>query len=231
MRKNRSLIVIPALNEEETIEQVVSSILKYGDVLVVDDGSSDSTSNMAKSAGALVAINKVNLGYDEALNVGFQFAKLHGYDNMLTFDADGQLPDYAVPIFINALDEKTALVTGLRNNIPRLSEKLFAKFCNMTLGFQDPFCGLKAYNISFCQRFENFGEYKSLGTDLCLKLIVAGHSFKTIKITVAERNGISRFGHRYKAEYKLLRPLVIGAMLIIKTLILRKLNNYKVIRK
>lgn len=220
--------MIPALNEVETIAEVVSSLLSYGDVLVVDDGSRDSTADAANLAGAMVVVNKNNLGYDGALNVGFQFAKLKKYEKMITFDADGQLPNYAMPKFINALDQNTAIVLGIRNNIPRSSEKLFAIFCKMVLGLQDPFCGMKAYNLAFCERFESFDEYKSLGTDLCLRLILAGHSFKSINITVAERKGVPRLGRRFQAELKLLRALTLGVSFIAKGFILRELKTNKI---
>ena len=83
--------MIPALNEVETIEQVVSSLLRYGDVLVVDDGSHDSTAEVATLAGAMVVVNKNNLGYDGALNVGFQFAKLNKYEKMISTGSTGTL--------------------------------------------------------------------------------------------------------------------------------------------
>ena len=86
---------------------------------------------------------------------------------------------------------------------------------------------MKAYNLAFCQTFESFDEYKSLGTDLCLRLILEGHNFKAINITVSDRNGVPRMGRRIQAELKLLRALTFGALLIAKSLIFRKLKPSK----
>lgn len=87
------LVVIPAWNEAATIARVVSDALGTGHaVLVVDDGSTDSTSKNALDAGAIVARLPVNLGVGAALRTGFLYAVEHGYDTVVQCDADGQHP-------------------------------------------------------------------------------------------------------------------------------------------
>ena len=95
----RSLIVIPAFNEEATVSNVVNSCTKYCDVLVVDDGSTDKTFRAAIDSGAVVIPNKINKGYEHCLNVGYSYAHKLGYDLMITMDADGQLPSKSIPKF------------------------------------------------------------------------------------------------------------------------------------
>ena len=84
-------IVIPALNEAETISQVISEVKRYGNPIVVDDGSTDKTAAISSLAGALVVKHKTNKGYEEALNSGFRKAAELGSTVIMTLDADGHI--------------------------------------------------------------------------------------------------------------------------------------------
>lgn len=87
------LIIIPAYNESGRVGEVIADVrrtLPGAVVLVVDDGSSDSTSHEARAAGAIVATLPVNLGYGAALQTGYKYAVRHGYDTIGQIDADGQ---------------------------------------------------------------------------------------------------------------------------------------------
>lgn len=89
----RVLIVIPALNEAASVGSVVTevrSVLPACDVLVVDDGSVDGTSMVAKAAGARVATLPFNVGVGGAMRLGFRYALSHSYDAVVQIDADGQ---------------------------------------------------------------------------------------------------------------------------------------------
>jgi len=93
MHKDELLVVVPAFNEEASIRDVIAEILSSGyDVLVVDDGSSDSTSTCATEAGALVLSFPFNVGVGKALRAGFRFAIDHGYEYVVQVDGDGQHP-------------------------------------------------------------------------------------------------------------------------------------------
>lgn len=85
------LVVIPALNEEATIERVVSEVRRAGfRCLVVDDASSDETSKNAIDAGAHVIRLPINLGVGGALRCGFRFATKQGFSAVIQVDGDGQ---------------------------------------------------------------------------------------------------------------------------------------------
>ena len=71
MISDKVAIVIPALNEQKTISDVISGAKDYGTIIVVDDGSKDLTAKISISAGAIVVSHKSNLGYDTALYSGF----------------------------------------------------------------------------------------------------------------------------------------------------------------
>lgn len=89
----KTLVIVPALNEQATISEVVVSIKNLGfDVVVVDDGSSDRTSELAKHAGAVVLKMRINTGVGGALRCGFRYAVAEGYQSVIQCDADGQHP-------------------------------------------------------------------------------------------------------------------------------------------
>lgn len=88
-----TLIVIPAFNEEEVIAEVLREVFETNPgihCLVVDDGSQDNTSAIARKAGALVATLPYNLGVGGAMRVGFNYALANGYANVVQVDGDGQ---------------------------------------------------------------------------------------------------------------------------------------------
>jgi len=103
---DRTLIVIPAWNESESITDVVREIrseLPDVDVLVVDDGSRDDTAARARAAGALVSRLPFNLGVGAAMRLGYRYGHAHGYDHVVQVDADGQHDPRYVPKLIDAL--------------------------------------------------------------------------------------------------------------------------------
>ena len=107
---------MPAWNEAESIGEVVGEIrgeLPGTDVLVVDDGSTDDTSRVAREAGAMVARLPFNLGVGGAMRLGYRYAKSEGYDVAVQIDADGQRDPRYVPKLIDGLQE-ASLVIGAR---------------------------------------------------------------------------------------------------------------------
>ncbi len=89
----RILIVIPALNEEDSLAEVLADLhrtLPEADVAVIDDGSMDATARVARRGGAITLVLPFNLGIGGALQTGYAYAFDHGYDVAVQFDADGQ---------------------------------------------------------------------------------------------------------------------------------------------
>src|SRR5688500_20213366 len=105
MTDQRVLIIIPAMNEEESIGKVITEVkseLPFVDVLVVNDGSTDSTAAVAASAGATVTSLPYNLGVGGAMRLGYRYAERNGYDIAIQIDADGQHDPRSVPALITA---------------------------------------------------------------------------------------------------------------------------------
>lgn len=114
--RSSTLIVMPAFNEEASVGDIVREVfakLPDVDVLVVDDGSKDATSQVARDAGAHVATLPFNLGVGGAMRVGFRYALESGYANVIQIDADGQHDPAGVPALLDALNDAD-LVLGAR---------------------------------------------------------------------------------------------------------------------
>ena len=112
----RTLIVMPAFNEEEAVGDVVREVFaKLPGVacLVVDDGSMDRTSQVAAAAGATVAVLPFNMGVGGAMRLGFKYALVHGFDYVVQIDSDGQHDPAGVPEMLNELQNHD-LVIGAR---------------------------------------------------------------------------------------------------------------------
>src|SRR5713101_5594916 len=103
MDRYRVGIVIPAFNESATIVSVVQSAGRYGGAIVVDDGSTDNTAELAIHAGAVVVSHGRNRGYDAALNTGFKRAAELGTEIIITVDADGQHDPSLIQKFVHAI--------------------------------------------------------------------------------------------------------------------------------
>ena len=112
----RTIAVIPALNEEATVGDVVDAVTDLGFAsVVVDDGSSDETSSVADAAGAVVLRHPTNIGVGGALRTGFLFAVEGGYQRVICIDADFQHDPSSVRSLIAEADATGAqLMIGSR---------------------------------------------------------------------------------------------------------------------
>lgn len=115
----KTIVIVPTYNNERTLERVLNGVLEYTDsVLVVNDGSTDSTSEILKNYPQLIQIHlPENKGKGNALAVGFRKAKELGYKNAITIDSDGQHYPDDIPNFIEALksEKEPVLLIGNRN--------------------------------------------------------------------------------------------------------------------
>ena len=112
----RALVVVPAWNEEDSVASVVADIKRVDhriDVLVVDDGSGDGTSEAARRSGAVVCRLPFNLGVGGAMRAGYRYALREGYDVVVQVDADGQHDASYIPLLVRALN-RADVVIGAR---------------------------------------------------------------------------------------------------------------------
>lgn len=175
----RILAVVPAFNEQGALPAVVEEIRREGsrlgveiDVAVVDDGSSDHTSEVAYSSGARVIRLCRNLGIGGAVQVGLRAALREGYDCAVQIDGDGQHPAAELGKLIGALSERPQpdLVVGTRfqdregfrsTALRRFGSRWFRVLLRVVahLRVTDPTSGYRLYGARALRLFERTYPY------------------------------------------------------------------------
>ena len=154
------IVIIPAHNETGRIGNVIRSVrqtLPAADIAVINDSSSDTTSDEALEAGAMVLPLAVNLGYGAALESGYMYALNNDYDIVLQMDGDGQHLASELPAILQpVLDGAADMVIGSRYlaagkpyqcpAIKRIGQRLFGSILRVLTGrtFTDPTSGFQA---------------------------------------------------------------------------------------
>ena len=113
----RTIVVIPAYNEEEALPGVLKQLadaVSQLDVIVVDDGSADATASVARDAGVPCLVLPFNLGIGGALRAGYRYAVDNGYQRAVQFDADGQHRADQIGVLTAALDKGADMAVGSR---------------------------------------------------------------------------------------------------------------------
>lgn len=113
------LVLVPAYNAAQTVADVVRASREFvNNIVVINDGSKDETAGAAMTAGAEVVSHPQNRGKGAALKTGFAWALQHGYDAVITLDADGQHLPREIPKFLRCREETHAdLIIGGRSHL------------------------------------------------------------------------------------------------------------------
>lgn len=118
LKEMNCLVVIPTYNNEGTVLDVIRDVLEYApELLVVNDGSTDSTSSLLHGVEGIRLLEySRNRGKGGALKLAIRYAVKHGFSYMLTLDADGQHYADDIPVFVEAaMQEPDTLFVGARN--------------------------------------------------------------------------------------------------------------------
>ena len=114
--KSNVLVMVPALNEQESVGSVLSSLRNHGyRTVLISDGSTDGTADIGRSFGVPVLELPINLGVGGALRAGFKYACRNGFEAVVQVDADGQHPADEIENLIAAANSGDAhMVIGSR---------------------------------------------------------------------------------------------------------------------
>ena len=208
MERSEIAIIIPAYNEASTIENILKEVIKYGTVILINDGSTDNTLELAKRHDIIIINNEKNFGYDKSLNIGFNYSK-DKFKYLITFDADGQHSSEDLSIIISKLKENFDLIYGTRNRINRMSEKIFLFLSKKIFGINDPLTGLKALNLEKFKLKTEFSKFKSLGSEIVFFAKMNNYRTTDISINISSREDISRIGGPLKSNLLVLKAMVI----------------------
>jgi len=189
------LAVLPAYNEETAIGSVILKTKKYVDkVVVIDDGSSDDTVEIAKLAGAEVYCHEKNKGYGAAIQSSFIVAKNNDADVMVIIDSDGQHNPDEIPKLIDPIcNAGYDFVIGSRflkstTSIPlyrKLGIQFLTKFTNMGLKQEvtDSQSGFRAYSKKAIFDLQGNITGMGIGSELVIRAQELGLKIKEIPIT------------------------------------------------
>jgi glycosyltransferase involved in cell wall biosynthesis len=225
----RTLVFIPAWNEEDSIAAVIAGVRKAlpdADLLVIDDGSVDATAQRARGAGALVASLPFNQGLGAALQTGYLHALREGYEFCAHLDADGQHPPAEVARLLKEVYADHAdLVIGSRYREPGPSESddykptisrrigtgVFRFFLTLATRqrFTDTTSGMRAANrrvmALFSERYSpDFAEIESL--QLAVR---EGLRVEELPVRMLERTGGSSFLTPLRSAFFIFKGLIV----------------------
>ena len=189
--------VIPAYNEEKTIEAVVEGAQPHVDeVIVVDDGSTDDTAHIAEAAGARV-LKQANAGVLKATERGMREAT---GDIIVTLDADGQHDPSEIPRLVEPILRGDAdLVMGVRPELPYLSERILTWLTSMRTPIGDASTGFRAVTRRIA------GEMSLHGACLCGTFVLEAHRHGArvggVPVSIREREGERRIQTRHFRQF------------------------------
>lgn len=171
-KMRKTLIIIPAYNEEENIKRVVGELVKnYSqyDYVVVNDGSKDKTAQICRENNYNLVDLPVNLGLAGAFQTGMKYAYYNGYDCAIQYDGDGQHnPEYIEGMVKKMKEEDLDVVIGSRYVVEkkpvsaRMIGNSLIEFCiRLTTGkkINDPTSGMRLFNKRMIKKLANTMNY------------------------------------------------------------------------
>jgi len=200
-RAVRTLVAMPAYNEEAYIAKTVVGAARHADaVLVVDDGSVDETVAIAEALGAIVVCHKVNKGYGGALQTIFTTAREMGVEELVIIDADGQHNPGEIPRLLAELRAGNDVVIGSRfvegsaGDIPayrKVGMKVLDTATTMAgtdLAVTDSQSGFRAYGRRAIEAIRINGEGMSAGSEILIQ--ASDHRLKVAEVPIKVRYDI-----------------------------------------
>ncbi|SRX72223.1 DUF2062 domain-containing protein [Aequorivita antarctica] len=191
-------VIIPTYNNYKTLQQVIEGVLVYTeDIIVVNDGSTDSTSEIVAQFPQIQQIHlSKNIGKGNALRQGFQKAYSLGYHYALTIDSDGQHFPEDIPLFIEALKKdsnKEILLIGSRNmtqqGVPKKSS-FGNKFSNFWFWvetgtrLQDTQSGFRLYPLFAMKKLKFYTKKFEFEIEAIVKAAWSGIEVKNVPIQI-----------------------------------------------
>ncbi len=199
-RHLKCCVLIPTFNNENTLAHVLDEVLTYTkDVVVVNDGSTDATSKLLKKYENLEIVTlSENRGKGNALKTGFKKAESLGYEYAISMDSDGQHYANDLPVFLDALEGKSAgdkelLVIGARKmDAPGIPEKStvgnrFSSFwfwVETGIELSDTQCGYRLYPLKIVNSLNLYTSKFELEIEVIVKAAWQGVEVKNLPVKV-----------------------------------------------
>lgn len=202
LKKYKVIVVIPAYNEGESIEKVVNSIydmkIENLDVIVINDGSKDTTYKEAKKTKAIVIDSPNNLGIGGAVQTGYLYALKNNYDIAIQVDGDGQHDPKYLEDLINNIKNGEDLVIGSRfinkSNYKQtffrmLGINMISRLIKLMTGkkIYDTTSGYRAADKKVIEEFAKSYPYDYPEPCTNMKVIKKGYKVKEIPVEMRQR--------------------------------------------
>ena len=194
----KTLLIIPAYNEEENIKRVVEHLEKnypFYDYIVINDGSKDSTEKICRENGYNYVSHPINIGLAGAVQTGMKYAYEHGYDAAVQFDGDGQHD----PAYIKNMQKKLAdgynIVIGSRfvsekkpKSLRMLGSNLIQGAIKITTGktIKDTTSGMRLFDKDMIKKLA-FSYDMGPEPDTVALLIRKGAKVAEVQVEMSER--------------------------------------------
>lgn len=218
----KTLIILPALNESGNIHKTVQQIqanVPYADILVVNDGSTDTTRLEAEAVGAIVVSMPYNVGIGAAVQTGFKFAARHGYDLVARLDGDGQhSANNTLQLLALVENNEVDVAIGSRflgkgddygtSFMRRVGIAFLSNLLSMITKQRvtDPTSGFSAYNRRAILLFADYYPHDYPEPEAVVICHRSGLSMREIPVTFLEReHGISQFTMPSRSAYYMLK--------------------------
>jgi glycosyltransferase involved in cell wall biosynthesis len=232
-----TLIVLPAFNESESLPGVIDEIRRHqphADVLVVDDGSTDGTSDVARGLGVQTVTMPFNVGVGGAMRAGLQYGRRRGYAAVVQCDADGQHPPESVAALVKGLDEADIVIgarfagigeyeaRGPRMWAMRLLAWTFSRIHHTEL--TDVTSGFRAFGPRAIEVLSTQMPPEYLG-DTVEALVIARENGLVVRqapVAMRRRRGGAASHGPFKATVFLLRAILMLALSLVRLVHLRR---------
>ena len=205
------LVIIPAYNEEQTLEAVLADLRAHVpalDVLVIDDASTDATAQVAVAGGAALIHHDQNRGVGETVQDGIRYGLEHDYDSVVQFDADGQHIASYLPDLMAAKELLgDGIVIGSRyldadedkETLKQLAKRIIVRWIHFRTGLDltDPTSGMRLFGRGAMEYFGKPGN-PAPEADTVANLLASGMPWIEVPIQVRPRVA----GHSYLAGFK-----------------------------
>ncbi|MDI9394827.1 MAG: glycosyltransferase family 2 protein [Euryarchaeota archaeon] len=218
-----TIAAMPAYNEAHSIADVIKGCKKYVDrVVVVDDGSTDNTVDIAESLGAYVVRHETNQGYGAALRNCFETARNLGAGAMVIIDSDGQHDPSEIPKLLEPLKHGFDLVIGSRfvngngKNVPvyrKFGMKVLdvATYIAGGLNVTDSQSGFRAYGKKAIENINLNGTDMSAGSEILIQARDHNLTFTEVEIhcryDLEDCSSEHPFIHGPRVLFKLLKDM------------------------